>query len=330
MSTLCLQYPKKPQEVADDLESVVYILVRMALRFHRHNRSVEYPSGCQSPDVIQKINSANGQLCLHVSAFFDEEVECEDGYWLGGATKRDYLQSPQLPVELLPGPDGEETPLSALLNVLYALLRQHYGAVNYSDLERFMVSKKVKVKLTTVLPAAGNEGCGAKAQDNGPGSSTAQKPTKASKAPHPLSRVSHEWSALPLPRAGPSRKIAPKPISVITVENPKRVLDNHAEFFEAFKNAFFLDAEQRDLSIYEHDKWYDQFDGLKAAIGMSDKNPSGPSGKRKGDSEDEQKSYEGAQKRVRGSTSRMNVPRTVIEQPEPKANPSGALGGEDI
>ena len=53
---------------------------------------------------------------------------------------------------------------------------------------------------------------------------------------------------------------------------------------------------------------------------MSDKNPSGPSGKRKGDSEDEQfKSYSGAKKRVRGSTFRMNVPHTVVEQKEPEA-----------
>ena len=314
------------------MESIIYILVRMALRFHRHEWSVKYPSGCQSPDVIQKINAANGQLCLHVSSFFDVEVECEGGYWAGGGAKMEYLQSAGLPVKLLPGPNGKATPLSALLKALYALLRQHYGAINYPDLERFEVDKKAP-GTTTVLPVVENEGHGAKAQVNEPGPSTTQKTAKASKVPDRLSTLRNKWATQSRLKAGPSGKgsvpsTLSNPIPVVTVENPKRVLDNHAEFFEAFEDAFYLDdsrTQSIDLSIYEHDKWYDQFDGLKAAVASSDKKPSGRSSKRKGDSEDEQfESYSGVKKRVRGSTFRMDVPHTVIEQPEPEASSSGA------
>ena len=158
------------------------------------------------------------------------------------------------------------------------------------------------------------------------------------KVPDRLSTLRSKWDAEPEPEAGPSSKgpvpsTLSNPIPVVTVENPKRVLDDHARFFQTFKNAFYLDASRTqsiDSSIYEHDKWYDQFDGLKPAIGMSDKNSSGLSGKRKGDSEDEQfKPYEGAKKRVRGSTFRMNVPHTIIEQSEPATSSSDAVEDEE-
>ena len=53
-------------------------------------------------------------------------------------------------------------------------------------------------------------------------------------------------------------------------------------------------------------------------------NPSEPSGKRKGEEDERFRRYEGTRKRVQGLTFRMNVPRTLIEQPEPEASFSDA------
>ena len=201
--------------------------------------------------------------------------------------------------------------------------------INYTDLERFRVPRKVR--RTTVEEDGKRD---AEAADNEPRSSTAQEPEND----HPLTRIHSKWTTVREPgNEPPSEELdaAPtpsNPISVITVKNPKRVLDNHAAIFAVFDNAFFLDkrrSQRRDLSIYKHDKWYDQFDGLKAAVSVPEKKASGLSGKRKGEEDEQSGSNEGTRKRIRGLTYRMNIPRTVIEQSEPAANSSDAVEDEE-
>lgn len=180
-------YPKKPQEVADDLEAIVYILVRMALRFHRHTQSLNYPPEERSPDDIRNANATNEDLATLVSSFFDVQIECEDGYWSGGTVKKNWLQNTGLPVELSAGPDGSVTPLASLLESLYALLRQHYGAINYADLERFSMGKK---KLGSTLEVdVGNEQM-TEGKDNAVSEPlVAQKPVPPPKTVDALTRI---------------------------------------------------------------------------------------------------------------------------------------------
>lgn len=339
MSTLCLLYPKKPQEVADDLESIVYILVRLALRFHKHEKSLKYDPGSRSSDDIRKANATNEDLATLVSSFFDVQIECEDGYWSGGSSKKDWLETYKLPVKLLPGPDGKQTPLAKLLRSLYALLRQHYGAINYSDLERFKVEKR-----TSGVTVEVDEN---KARLTEETNESPEPPVDTNLPPPPktldaLSRIrsrmtkardeeeedssddddeDEDEEETQTPASDPSSNF----ISVITIPNPRRVLDTHAEIIKAFGNILFKNKRQtkaRDLSKYNYDKWYDQFDGLKAALNFPEMNPSGQTMKRKKHYElYEEVLEEGRKKRVRGSTYRVHIPYTVIEQPEPDREP---------
>lgn len=339
MSTLCLLYPKKPQELADDLESFIYILVRMALRFHKHEKSLDYDSENRSPDDIRKANATNEELATWVSSFFDAQTECEDGYWSGGSSKKDWLESTMLPVKLVAGSDGKETLLAGLLRSLYGLLRQHYGAINYADIERFKVKKKRNGSTVAAVPDTERmtEGSG------DPSPSANPEPAPPPVTADPLSRIksrmtrarnenppsgSGEEGPPPAPTPAP---VAPKCISAVTIPNPRRVLDTHVEIFKAFDDAFFYDqgrTKRRILTLYVHDKWYDQFDGLKAALNMEETNPSGQS-KRKVETGEEQLYEEvwgeGRKKRVRGLTYRVHIPRTVVEQPEPQPQPDSGV-----
>lgn len=101
MSALALKYPRKPWEVADDIEAFVHILVYMALRFHHHTmtKPKKFPVGISS-DALRVQNGTNRSLATRVFSFFWEEEDCEDGYVSGGTTKHLFISNGTPPVQL--------------------------------------------------------------------------------------------------------------------------------------------------------------------------------------------------------------------------------------
>lgn len=303
--------PKKPQEVADDLESAVYILVQMMLHFHRHGRSPGKLAENLTADEIRKVNGTNEQLASFVSTFFYEQFECDDGYWSGGNTKRVWLQTTSLPVELDTAP-GEDTlaPLDALLDALYTLLRRHYAAINYADLGRFKATKKTH----TITAETTEDKSHAGALTDGP-----SKLATVEELPAPPKNNFGILARLKTRRTEPQgQQSAPqlvksRNITVPAVENPQRVLDNHEEILKAFEDILYDGDDPRDMTKYKNDKWYDQFDGLKSTFSASDRNPSGSSGTRKRRNDTAWDEYR--RKRVRGLTWRIPaIPQTVVEE----------------
>lgn len=336
LSALSLIYPKKPHEVADDLESIVYVLVQMALRFQRHKWTPAVTPGNVTYDDIRKANEVNDQLCSFVSNFFHAQNECVDGYWSGGDEKRLVLEGTSLPVKLDPGDDGEPTALHQLVADLYDLLRRHYAAINYDDLERFKVPPKAQPKPAD--PADGENGANSR--------NKRQVPANPTKTIDPLARVktrrakARDQNAAPAPaqpQAGPSKPVLVQPLNDHITTNPlgraQRVLDTHEEMLKAFERILYVDEAKtiaRDLSKYKDDKWYDQFDGLKSTYNASDKNPSG---QHRGRSAEKRKAVaevnqallrlELRHKRPRGETWRtghdVQPLATVVEVAEPNA-----------
>lgn len=134
MSSLSQMYPRKPWELADDLEAFVYIPLFMAFRFHHHHMTKvkTFPVGCTG-DAIRAINATNKPLAGRVFGLFWEEYDCEDGYVAGGDAKHDAIRLGEPPVKL----SNPSSLLSRLLAKLYTLLQEHYAAINYAGLEKF-------------------------------------------------------------------------------------------------------------------------------------------------------------------------------------------------
>ncbi|KAH8100081.1 hypothetical protein BXZ70DRAFT_203982 [Cristinia sonorae] len=99
MSAALLRFPLKPNEVADDIESFYHLLMLYALRFHRHGKTLE-------------------ELKAILESTYDIS-KYHAGYWLGGITKYEYMETAHLPCR----PAGQ---FGSLLASLAALIQKHY------------------------------------------------------------------------------------------------------------------------------------------------------------------------------------------------------------
>lgn len=325
MSALSLMYPRKPWEVADDVESLIYILLYMALRFHHHSmtRPRQYPIGLSAED-IQKKNATNRMLASRVFTLFWEEEDCEGDYVSGGSMKHLWISNGNPPVRLT----DTKSPLAQLLKRLYELLQEHYQAVNYADLERF----KCKVLGSDggsvgAVPPADVTGRSVATRATVPMDPIAQFPnankardryrTTPSHAVAPVASSSTSVApALPVPAEGES--------VLLLVKKSKRVMDDHTMLFDALDSVLYENGTAKDLANV-NDKWFDQFDGLRTYVGADDKKSSGSGSKRKReDSELEQVLFEMLKKRVRGDFGwRVAMSRKLDTIPE------GGIGDDD-
>ncbi|KIP01929.1 hypothetical protein PHLGIDRAFT_122921 [Phlebiopsis gigantea 11061_1 CR5-6] len=253
LSALALQYPQKPHEVADDLESAVYVLLQMALRFQRHSKTPRIDPDALTMDELREANNLNEPLASFVSNFFDAQHECEDGYWYGGETKRSWLEGTSLPVALDPGENGETTPLAILLGDLYNLMRRHYAAINFNDLKRFKVPLKSTTKSTG---QADNEDTVESADAAGKKQSASED---SEETVDPLTRVKAKRG-----KARPQNPVLPQdlppqaelPAAPVVLAQPDhirtqpmgeahRVLDTHEELLKAFERILYVDGENK-------------------------------------------------------------------------------------
>ena len=72
MSGIALQYPFKPNDLSDDLESFVHVICHNAVRFHRHNMTRGEVTHTLDTESLKEINRGNEQLARWVSNMYYE------------------------------------------------------------------------------------------------------------------------------------------------------------------------------------------------------------------------------------------------------------------
>ena len=84
MSATALQYPTKPSEVADDLESFIYVVLYMAARFHYHDKSPLDVKQTSPEDKKKAANAKNEKLSRFLYNFFYDDSPTSSGHYTGG------------------------------------------------------------------------------------------------------------------------------------------------------------------------------------------------------------------------------------------------------
>ncbi|KAI0685724.1 hypothetical protein BC835DRAFT_1420965 [Cytidiella melzeri] len=135
MSAVALQYPFKPNELADDLESFIHVATYCSLRFHRHNLTNHAIGSKLTRDQLIEQTRKNQRLSQRVWAHFYQSVDRDGGVSTGGEDKldRNLAGSPRFTCS-----DGHVSPiLIELLRQLYRLLKMHYSTIDFDELEQY-------------------------------------------------------------------------------------------------------------------------------------------------------------------------------------------------
>lgn len=132
MSALSLQYPYKPNTLADDLESFIHVVTYNCLRFHYHNRTTVGTPGLPL-DVLAASNGKNKVLARFVSNVFDE---CDkDGSDYFGGTWKLLLNQSGDPGFTLTNTISPHLP--SLVKKLYQLLKEFYASYDSDEYQQY-------------------------------------------------------------------------------------------------------------------------------------------------------------------------------------------------
>ena len=256
MSSIALSYPTKPSEVADDLESFIYVILYMAIRFHLHDNSPPDVDKDSTLQERQHANAENEALAMLMHYIFYDDTATKAGYYIGGKAKRQFINSGCPPVEL-----EESELLNNFLKRAYKLLHTHYKRVNWDDLKPFAVERPQR-------RTKGDSASNGVPEDQGP---LHVSVFEALDGPTEGSRKS--FSSI-------SRK-STTPLSAASSFSGVKPLDNHAAIRELFDSIFKDDKGMRlDVRKYRNDKFFDQLDQIKQYVGIEMKDLSGRSLKR--------------------------------------------------
>ncbi|TFY61088.1 hypothetical protein EVG20_g7188, partial [Dentipellis fragilis] len=131
MSAVLLQYPRKPHELSDDLESFVHILTVMALRFYFHTLSSWTFEEVKNGSLYWKTPEHSTRLENFINGVYNEE-SMDHGYAVGGSHKmaRLCLGDPGVKWQ------NSDSPLISLLTKLYNLFSRRYLALDHNRYER--------------------------------------------------------------------------------------------------------------------------------------------------------------------------------------------------
>ena len=135
MSALSLQYPLKPNQLADDLESFVHVITYHCLRFHRHSMTVHVTKKMEPADLMSK-NKENSKLAIHLLNYyhFNEQL---GQFRIGGDHKLDSIKQANPPFKGDSNPTILSPTLVRFVNDLYKLLKEHYSTVDYGSLSPY-------------------------------------------------------------------------------------------------------------------------------------------------------------------------------------------------
>lgn len=126
MSAKLLQLPKKPNELADDLESFIYVLCVMVLCYHDHTLSPTTIAG-NVKEFTPEANGRNAGLSKYLTDTFYSNI-VSGRYHFGGDHKLFQIErgAPQF--------KATDERLAKLISDLYKLLHEHYKAFPVEDL----------------------------------------------------------------------------------------------------------------------------------------------------------------------------------------------------
>lgn len=132
MSGVSLQYPLKPNELSDDLESFIHVICFNALRYHQHDMTAIV----NASQTIEEANKDNIILANFVFGMYHASTPHPGGAHVGGEKKMAHNKDGNPGFTMT----KRESPLTVLIADLYKLLKAHYAAINFTDLERYKLS----------------------------------------------------------------------------------------------------------------------------------------------------------------------------------------------
>lgn len=146
MSALSLQYPYKPNTLADDLESFIHVVTLCSLCFHRHSMTNHYFNEPKLKGLsTEEKNGKNGLLAHHIHCYYDFNFT-RGGVCIGGVQKLLQNKHGHPGFSFIAGKKPHEVSphLITLVDKLYRLLREFYGSVEYSDFEKYSPEDSVE------------------------------------------------------------------------------------------------------------------------------------------------------------------------------------------
>ena len=133
------------------MESLIYVIVYMAFRFHRHSLTTPDWKDLDTHDKQIQANARNERLAKTVYNFFYEDYITHGGLFVGGKQKMFYTMCARPPLQFTPGPSGP-TILGEFLSRAYELLHQHSLTINQDALDRYAVKPPAADLATTGSP----------------------------------------------------------------------------------------------------------------------------------------------------------------------------------
>lgn len=127
MSAKLLQLPKKPNDLADDLESFIYVICVMFLCYHDHSLSPRNAAE-DAKEFSAEGNTRNVRLSQFIASMFYSNI-AQERYHYGGDSKLTRIK------EGTPGFEMDDETLDLGICKLYALLKLHYEAFPVEDLQ---------------------------------------------------------------------------------------------------------------------------------------------------------------------------------------------------
>ncbi|EKM56998.1 uncharacterized protein PHACADRAFT_208163 [Phanerochaete carnosa HHB-10118-sp] len=251
-SSFSLEYPRKPPELADDMESFIHVITFFAFRYHRHKAS-PVAENTDSESFQKQAASENNGLMGFINGFFYEQRRVSRGYYQGGSIKRGYIETGKSPVALLPLPNGRRPLIAEFLDGAYLLLREHYEATEPGRYDEFAVQQSDNASPDEVDESP----------PNGPPEDSTSKSDAKRSVPVP-NEEEEEAICLRLLadggwRLGDGRRRRAG-ASTSSVNQPRRVLDDYEELGKLFVLMFMDEnGKKLDLTGLRDDKRFDQF-----------------------------------------------------------------------
>lgn len=236
MSASILLDPTRPNKVADDLESIIYVITECLLRFYPHDLSWSPPKDTNPQEiantVIRSTNLKAKPLVDYVTMTFYECSYNDSSLAVGGRHKLQHIRAGHPGFELRKGEKARELEYQHLLKKLYELLQEHYNAIK-PELEAS--------DLLDVAPPVERKGG--------------------------LNRVLVMHSkAILAPKEAVNKSYNPRVHSGKPTAPPQRVLDDHSTLRETLKAYLFKPKKEGDKSDpepWEHttlEKTADQYE----------------------------------------------------------------------
>ena len=254
-------YPRKPKELADDLESFIHIPVYCFLRYHKHDLSSANIDTLKnaSRDVQITANMENDALTNCKLDYFYQQASYSNGLFSGGKMKYYTILAGTPPIEL----EDQTSPGAKLLKELFSLLLSHYRRIKFDELRHFLADPKSPPRS---LPR----------QDEGA--------DQEQLFVDPFRDIEETVAVPAVEGNSPTPSRSPSAISAGSASS--RPLDSHARIVAIFKSVWRdKNGQLLDMGPYENDKLYDQFDRTatkdfnnpslkrKASLAQSDAGP---------------------------------------------------------